>query len=348
MNIHPKTPIFNRLLMKLNPAYFNMSVQDQESFRLELTDTQYEKAGIFLLETLFNIKTETKQESDAAWEKLNNEQKNLYNAYMTLFQGLGENAFYFNEFFAEGSSLRDFETLYGYDLDDFNFQQQARKEEANEEGEPAYQTKPYRLYLPHRWARLIDDGYFYYSTISSLSFYLHGEVEEYINQQVGKLIPHTYREGCHHGKREGDGGKLWDMRINANGLEGQLEELKRRCYRYEATLIESMDECYHKQTSTGVYLLPRDVYGDPHLDVVVQNSEAAKCIRFQTFLRDCRALQRPNNELECLVAVAKEEADQFVHEQYQDVMTNFDPKVREFKKRRKIVIAPGAQDDLGF
>ncbi len=83
MAIYPKTPIFNLLLMKLNSTYFNLSIQDQESFRLELTDTQYEKAGIFLLETLFNIKTETKQESDAAWEKLNNEQKNLYNAYMT-------------------------------------------------------------------------------------------------------------------------------------------------------------------------------------------------------------------------------------------------------------------------
>ena len=334
--------------MRLNPTYFSLTTQEQELFRLQLSDSQREVVGLFLLDALFNIKRRTKEESDAAWEQLNNKQKNLYNAHTTLLYGIGENAFYFNELFAEGSSLRDFQTLYDYDLDDFNFQQKARKEEANnKEGQP-YQIKPYRLYLPHRWARLIDDGCFYYSTISSLSFYLHSEVEEYINEQIDKLIPHDYREGRHHGKREKGGGMRWDMRIDANGLEGQLEELKGRCYRYEATLIENMNEQFHQQIPGGVYLLPKDIDGDPNLDLLVQNADAAKCIHFHTFIRDCRALQRPNDELKCLVENARQEAEKFVHEQFQDVMANFDPKVRELKKRCKVIIAPDAQDDLGI
>jgi hypothetical protein len=35
------------------------------------------------------------------------------------------------------------------------------------------------------------------------------------------------------------------MRIHADGLEGQLDELKRRCYRYEAALIELLGERFH-------------------------------------------------------------------------------------------------------
>ncbi len=347
MKIQPETAIFNRLLMRLNSAYFNLSPQEQESFRLQLSDALQIKMAIFLLDALFNIKTETEQQSDAAWEQLDNEQKNLYNAYTTLLRGIGENAFCLNEFFAEGRSLQDFNTLYDYDLDDFNFQQQARKEEADKEGSAPYQIKPYRLYLVHRWARFIDDGCFYYATISSLSFYLHSEVEEFINEQVDSLIPHTYKEGPHHGESD-EGGVRWDMRVDANGLEDPLDELRKRCYRYEAALIEKMDEQCHKQTSTGVYLLPKSVYGDPNLDLVVQNAEAAKGIHFQTFLRDCRALQRSNEELERLVAKAKQEADHFLREQYQDVMANFDPKIKKFQKRRKLIVAPGAQDELGL
>jgi hypothetical protein len=173
MNIHPEPSIFNRLLMRLNPSYFNLSKQEQESYRLQLTDGQYEKADIFLLETLFNIQTKTGEESDLAWEQLSNEQKNLYNAYTTLLRSIGEDAFCLYEFFADSCSLRDFHTLYEFDLNDFNYQQQAWKEEAKKEGNISYQIKPYRLYLPHLWARLIYKGYFHYSTISSLSFYLH-------------------------------------------------------------------------------------------------------------------------------------------------------------------------------
>lgn len=347
MKIELEMPIFNRLLMWLNPAYFNLPLQEQERFRLQLSDAQQTKTAIFLLDALFNIKTETEKQSDAAWEQLDNEQKNLYNAYTTLLRGIGENSFYLNEFFAEGRSLKDYKNLYDYDLDDFNFQQLARKEEAEKEGSSPYQIKPYRLYLSHRWARFIDDGCFYYATISSLSFYLHSEVEEFINEQIDRLIPHTYKEGRHHGKSD-EGGVRWDMRVDASGLEDPLDELKRRCYRYEVMLIEKMDEQCHQQMPTGVYLLPKDVYGDPHLDLVVQNIEAAKGIHFKTFLRDCRALQNSNEALAAFVADAKQEADCFLRKQYQDVMANFDPKIKKFQKRRKLIIAPGAEDDLGF
>jgi len=97
----------------------------------------------------------------------------------------------------------------------------------------------------------------------------------------------------------------------------------------------------------GVYLLPKGVDGDPHIDLVVKNAEAAKSIHFQTFLRDCHALQRPNEELANLVSKAKQKADHFLREQYDDVMANFDPKIKKFQKRRKLIVAPDAQDELG-
>jgi len=158
--------------------------------------------------------------------------------YLTLLRGVGENAFFLNESFADGCSLQDFNTLHDYDLDDFNYQQQALKEEGDKEGASPYQIKPYRLYLSHHWARFINDGCFYYATISSLRFYLHSEIEEFIREKIDSLIPHTYKEGCHHGESH-KGGVRWDMRVDANGLEGQLDELRGRCYRYEARWMGS-------------------------------------------------------------------------------------------------------------
>jgi len=345
MNIYPKTSIFNRLLMRLNPGYFNLPQQEQLHFRMQLTDELYEKAEIYLLETLFNVRTKNAKESDAAWEQLNQDQKNLCNAHTTLLRGVGEDYFYLNEYFSESRSLNDFPTLYNYDVDDFNFQQQARKEEAEKEAKTSYQIKPYRLYLPHHWARLIDDGCFYYSTISSLSYYLSNQVEERINELISQLIPHEYKPGSEHGKWDAKG-TCWDMRIDANGLEGQLDELKSRCYHYEVELIDAFNERFHNSTPGAVYLLKQEMWGDPHLDVVVQNSEAAKQIHFSSFLRDCRALLGENDNLERLATEAQQIADQFVHEQYQDVMENYDPKVSRLKRRRKIVMAPGVLDDL--
>ena len=347
MNIQPDTSIFNRLMMRLNPAYFNLSAQEQERFRIELTDEQHIKADIYLLKTLFGIKAKTEEESNAAYEGLSDKQLNLINAYTTLLRGIGEYAIYLNEFLPDSKSLRDIDTLYDYDLNDFNFQQRARKEEAEKQGQ-TYQLKPYRLYLYHIWARLIDNGCFYYSTISSLSYYLYSQIDEYINDQIRKLIPYSYKKGLNHGKQEDDGGKLWDMRADANGLEGQLDELKQRCYRYNVDLIEPMNERFHSNQPGGVYFLPRDDLNDPHIDLIVQNSEAAKLIRFQSFLSDCRALQRSNVELDAIVADAKQKADLFVLEQYRDIIKNFDPKVSKFKKLSKVVIAPEAQKDINF
>ncbi len=52
MKIQPEMPVFNRLLIRLNSAYFNLSPQAQQNFRLQLDDAQQTKAVIFLLAAL--------------------------------------------------------------------------------------------------------------------------------------------------------------------------------------------------------------------------------------------------------------------------------------------------------
>src|SRR5690606_6228029 len=82
-----------------------------------------------------------------------------------------------------------------------------------------------------RWARLIVNDQFYYATLYSLASYLIEKIEDKGDDLIQTLIPHEYVHGKSHGKPEKNG-FLWDIKIQASGLEKQLDELKNRWYQY--------------------------------------------------------------------------------------------------------------------
>ncbi len=53
------------------------------------------------------------------------------------------------------------------------------------------------------------------------------EIIDVGNNCIDQLIPSKWIEGENNGERQGEG-FIGGMRTDANGLEGQLEELKRR------------------------------------------------------------------------------------------------------------------------
>jgi hypothetical protein len=60
--------------------------------------------------------------------------------------------------------------------------------------------------------------------------------------------------GRNHGKVEGESWE-WDLRLEANGEEGILDELRRRVWDYELERWEALLTSYDDSPLSGVYLM---------------------------------------------------------------------------------------------
>jgi hypothetical protein len=69
-------------------------------------------------------------------------------------------------------------------------------------------------------------------------------------------------------------------------------------------------------------------------------------VRFRHFLRDSRAIERDPALLHERVDAEKKRLRQFLKAQRQDIEANDDPKIRRFRKKRKIIVHPDAAKDL--
>ena len=79
---------------------------------------------------------------------------------------------------------------------------------------------------------------------------------------------------------------------------------------------------------------------------VFTDKNALTAVRFRSFVRDCRAIERAAEELDD--AVAKEDAKlkKFIAQQHHELTKTFDPRIRPLRRRRKILIHKNAFDDF--
>ncbi|GAB6040470.1 hypothetical protein [Endothiovibrio diazotrophicus] len=222
-----------RALMAVVPDYFSWDDNRRERFHADRDRDTRDALSRIMITAL----TGTRCDRDEAWEEAEEdlEPARLYalNWARLLTEGIGEDRIYLNESMADGVTLLDFETVHDYDIDDHRFQQEARRRESPDYVEEPYEGGPHWL-----WARMLIDGRLNYSTLTSVAQYLTDEVEEAMHQRIEERIPHEYVDGPEHGKKSG-GGLRWDRRIDAGGLEGQLEELKERAYDYLTELYRT-------------------------------------------------------------------------------------------------------------
>lgn len=325
--IKPDQSIVKRLLMRIDPLFFSYdkSKQDQErqSYFHRFDDVITE----FLFKYVFEIEFEKDVQNE---EKLSKKQLDLFNAYITSLTGVGENSFVYNEFQSKDFNLGIYPTLYDYDLEEFQFQRNARYKDSNGD----IIDIPYRLYLNNNWCRILDsEGYFYYSTQTSLSHYLYQRLSEYASDRMEQLIPHCFVDGPDNGKRT-KGGYLCDFKLNANGLEAQLEELKNRYRCYLNDLLDVMNETFHGDSECVVYFERSTTDDEPRWDVIINNAQTAKNISFQTYLKDCEKYLKPNEKLEDLYQEELEMLDAYINENFNDIMKNFDQS-ESIKKKLK-------------
>lgn len=338
------SPELRRAVMVVRPEFFAWSAQEQLAYRVKLPDEDREALVAALLR-------EHGQRRPAALAKLESRGRvplalqNRINEWLQPLSGIGEDAFALNEHFAEGTSILDFETLLDYDRDDHTFQQEANQREFE-----GYQPEPYTGALYGTWARVLVEGQLCYLTLTMASGQLLDAMEEAARAEIEARIPHHLVPGPDDGKRDERGSIRWDMRVDANGQETLLEELQHRVWDEQSRRRRELGQQFCEQ-HRGVCFLDDHPWehGDPNernLLVVFSDPDALAAVRFTSFLRDCRRLERPLAELRALQACEAQRMREFVAAQHEDLVKNFDPKVVTLRKKRKMMFHPEALRDL--
>lgn len=326
--------------MRVNPDYFGWSLEAQERYRVSMPEQDAFRLRQTLLKTLFGLHAQTEEDLEKITDQFSNEEHLVFNRAWLPAAGVGENSFFLNEYLDEGKTLLDFGTLYEYDYDDHNFQEQARKDEM-----PEYVVKPYRGALYYRWARLFIDGAFHYASLCMAAGYVYSRLDESGQEKVSTLIPHRYVNAKDHGKREGKG-TIFSQRIDADGKEGQAEELQRRFWDYLSHRYDALQSEFDGQARKAVYMEDKSRPHDPHMNFIFSDKTALRAMRFRYFMRDCRPLLADRRELDAVITRERQALDAYLESTCRDILTNFDPKVAPLRKKNKIIIADGALNEL--
>lgn len=327
-----------KALIAADHNYYAWPAQQQERFRATMDDAAQRRVEAVLLKTLLGIQC-TAENAGEIWRDLPLSKLNDLNWAKLLTTGIGDDYIFLNENMTENTSLLDFETLYDYDHADHLFQEQANKKEFND-----YQARDYFAFRYPRWARLIIEDQFYYATLYSVAGYVIDVLEDKGHDWIQALIPHEYVEGKEHGKPEKGGFRL-DMRADAGGLEHQLDELKSRWHGYTQQRWLALSREF-TQRPPAVYREDIPQKEERHHNFIFNNENALKQIRWRHFLADCEPLSADLSGVTERAAQETTHAKLWLQETHADIMKNFDPTVVTLKKKRKIVIAPGAFDGL--
>lgn len=325
-------------LMMADSHYLAWPVKQQERFRATMSEKARKKVECVLVDCLLGIKCSSEELANI-WDDIPPPKLNIINWASLLAEGIGEDYIYLNEYMAEGKSLLDFSTLYDYDYNDYLFQEEANKQEF-----PEYKGTDYFAFKHPSWVRLLIQKQFYYATFMSLATYFLDEIELAGSEHIGKLIPHNYVDGEDQGKPQ-KGGVLLDMKLDAGGLECQLEELNSRWYTYQRKRWLALSKTF-SELPPAVFMLDQDWDDDPHRFFIFNNSATLKLIRWQHFISDCKPLIADFSVMEEKLKKETDDAISWLSENHRDIMKNFDPKIVKLKKRTKIIMSPRAQKDL--
>ena len=327
-----------KALMVADSHYLAWPAKQQERFRATMDEKTRQKVQCVLIDCLFGIKCSSQELSntldDIPFPKLN-----VLNWAELLTEGIGEDYICLNEFMAEGKSLLDFSTLYDFDYDSYLFQEEVKKQDC-----PDYEGIEYFGFQHPCWVRLLIQEQFYYASFMSLATYFLDEIESAGNDHINQLIPHDYVDGKNQGKPE-KGGFLLDMKLDAGGLEAQLEELQSRWYIYQRERWYALSKMFSDLPSA-VFIFDQDEDEDPHRFYIFNNASTLKQIRWQHFLSDCEPLITDFSVMEDPFKKEIDDAISWLSENHREIVKNFDPKIIKLRKKMKIIISPEALEDL--
>lgn len=328
----------HRALMAADSQYYSWSSEKQERFRATLCGDALIRVRRVLLESLLGIQC-SPDRIYQVWDDLPLNQVTLLNWASLLTTGIGEDNIYLNEHLSDGQSLLDFETLYDYDHDHYMFQEEVKGKEI-----AAYERADYYALRHPFWVRLTINGHFHYATLLSLATYFADAIESAGNDLIDQLSPHEYVEGEDNGKAE-SGGVRYDMKLDAAGLEGQLDELRSRWYRYQSERWIDLSKRF-SQLPPAVYIADENKDDGPDRSFIFNNAAILRKVRWRHFLSDCRPYVAELSSFDGQLAQEIERATAWLKANHHEIMNNFDPTVVKLRRKRRIVFLPDALEDL--
>jgi hypothetical protein len=334
------SPTLRRAIMRVRPELFSRSREERERYGVRIPEQDDLRLNAILLKELFGIFVKTGVEARAAHDDLTGTQNDLLNSIVLPLTGIGEDNFFLDEFFAEGESVLSFRTVYDYDRAEHEIQESARAEQVS-----PYVKRPYHGVLYFAWARLFMDEVFTCGHLSMVAGHIQARADEHVSEIVDALVPHEYVQGNNHGKRS-ERGFVWDMRVQAGGKEGLLDELRFCQSAYFDKRYDALAKTWDRSAARAVYISERDVPGEMDREFLFSDTAALKAVRFRSFLRDCRAIERPAAELTPHIDSEIQAANIFMHAEHERLLRDFDPNVARIRKRRKIVVRGDAAHKL--
>jgi hypothetical protein len=326
--------------MKVRPEFFGWSPEAQECYGAAIPKGDRARLDQALLAELFGRKTICAEVAARDTERLSLEDQNIWNEAILPLVGMGEDSFFLNEWLGDDETILDFESLRDFDESDHRFQEDARAKD-----DPGYVRKPYHGALHSTWARLFVDERFTYATLSMAAAYLSSEIQNYALDLIAQQVPHRYVQGKNHGKLKGES-REWDMHVDAGGKEVLLDALQRRVFEYECERHEALLTFWDRLGRCEVFVLDTSGPTEKNLHIVFTDTSALGAVRFRSFVRDFRAIERPAEELAQALDFEKKALTGFIAEQYESLRRAVDPSVAQIRPRRRVMVHKNAFDDL--
>lgn len=280
--------VFNRFITKYYPDFFQLSDSEKDQFKTDHYEEMEDNLTLMLYKQLLNISLKNVNDAENYEHLVKDEILLEFNRQRTYLRGIGKNYFHLNEFFAEDENMLTFKTLYDFDLDNHEFQEQAT---IDDENFPNKTTKElYKMRMNYYWARAIIENDFYYLSLASPGIYLHNKIEEDLREFIEKLIPHEYVEGEDFG-RGSDGLFTLDYRIEANGKEKELEDLKDYYnFKISNSLYEDLMNYFFNNPKNKIWIEKSNSNDntDPHLSYIFSDIDVIKNIRFDNWEEDTK------------------------------------------------------------
>lgn len=333
-------PELRRTMMRVRPEFFSWPRQKRERYGASLPEEDKHRLDQALMKELFGARVRSWKRDISGGKRIPLRELNRWNDAILPLVGIGEDCFYLNEWLGENKTILDFPNLRDYDEDDYRYQENARKQD-----DPSYAGKPYRGSLYLSWARLFVDEKFTYATLSTAAGYLYAHIEEVAADVIEARIPHRYVPGKNHGKAKGKSFQ-WDMRLAADGQEGLLEELQHRVFEYTRARYDDLLTDWDRTNRRGIYWLDTSEPQERNVHIIFTDKNALSAVRFRSFVRDCRAIERGTDELNGAVKEQETKLKSFILQQHQELLQTFDPRVKKLRRRRQILIHKDAFDDI--
>lgn len=332
--------ILNRFMMKHHPEYFAMSETEKEGFRIKNINPTDNKYQSFLCKEGF------KHDDDEYLIRgmdnhIDISQTLMGNQFITKLGGVGINSFYLSEPLSDDVSILDFKTLRDYDyyshITKENYKINDTRRWLDKTG-----VGPYKMRLYNDWGMgFLKDGEkenFYYFIINSLASHLYEETKSYGLDYMDELIPVEYYEGEDNGKPT-EGGYVWDIKEDANGLEAQAYELEERLYSKiskinNEILADCSNVCVEK-----VWVKDVSTKNNPVKLYIFSNEKTIAKTRLRNWQEDTEKLSDGLfTDIENIENIYKSEIKDFLDDQYKDIMKNHDPKIVNIKSKMRVVI----------